>query len=360
LNTPTISPANPGHKMGFFRKSLIHILRFLRNSLLARPKLRGLLYDMDNREEFTDLFEQEKMLADRPRTETYRNAIRKYLGPDDVVLDLGTGNGILSFFAARQNAKKIYAIDHSDFIEMTIKVSEHNNFHNIEFVKCHSRDFQPGEKIDILIHEQIGDYLFNENLLENLLDLKARILKSNGRIIPGKFELFLEPTRLVESARIPYIFNNKMYGIDYSVLKDYYDTLEEFKPATYEQRWLDNETVEYFLGEISPILSFDLNEIKSEEEIPRVLSTSKEVIRSGPFDGFCLFFNVIFDEEISFSTSPLENYTTHWGNCFFRVKRRNVSEGDEIAYKFLMENLLDIKTWSVSIEKVRQKSGTQA
>jgi len=337
--------------MNFFRKFLAYILISLRNFVLGNPKLRVLLYDSHNVEEFGNLFEQEKMLADRVRTETYRNAIRKYIGPDDVVLDLGTGNGILSFFAARQNAKKVYAIDHSDFIEVTKKVAEHNNFHNIEFVKIHSRDFKPNEKIDVLIHEQIGDYLFNENLLENILDLKNRLLKSSGRIIPGKFELFLEPTCLYESARIPFIFNNEMYGIDYSVLKDNYDALEKFKPVTYEQRWLDKKSVASFLCETSPILSFDLNEIKSENDIPHMIETAKQVIKSGSLDGFSLFFNVIFDDETFFTTSPLKADTTHWGNCFFRVERRDFVEGDMITYKLSMQNLLDIKTWSVSMEK---------
>jgi len=346
--------------MKFFRKILVNILKFLKTFLLSNPKVRGIIYDMENREEFGNLYEQEKMLADRVRTLTYRNAIQKYIKPDDVVLDLGTGNGILSFFAAKQKARKIYAIDHSDFIEITKKVAEHNNFHNIEFVRTHSRDFKPDEKIDVIIHEQIGDYLFNENLLENILDLKTRILKANGRIMPGKFELFLEPTCLMESARIPYIYNNKMYGIDFSVLKDYYEILENFKPATYEQRWLDSYSIECFLCETTPLLSFDLNEIESEEDIPHVFKSSKKLTKSGPLDGFCLFFNVIFDEEIFFTTSPLEINTTHWGNCFFRVKRKNYFEGDMITYTLTIEDLLDIKTWSVSLEKFQQRSGNQA
>ena len=346
--------------MSLFRKILIFILKFLRDFLFSRPKLRGLLYDIENKEEFNNLFEQEKMLADRLRTETYKNAIQKYIGPDHVVLDLGTGNGILSFFAARQNARKVYAIDHSDFIALTKIVAEHNNFRNIEFVKSHSRDFKPHDKIDVIIHEQIGDYLFNENLLENLIDLKTRLLKPKGIILPGKFELFLEPACLFESARIPFIDNNDMYGIDYSILKDHYGTLEEFKPDTYEQRWLDAASVEFFLCESSPIISFDLNKINSAKDIPHVLEISRQVIKSDILDGFCLFFNVIFDEEIYFSTSPLEINTTHWGNCFFRVKSRKCFAGDVITYNFAMKDLLDIKTWSVSIRDSSKGAATKS
>jgi len=72
----------------------------------SSPRLRVLLYDLSNRQEFGDLYEHEKMLADTVRIDTYKRAIQKHIGPEDVVLELGTGFGILAFFAAKQDAKK--------------------------------------------------------------------------------------------------------------------------------------------------------------------------------------------------------------------------------------------------------------
>ena len=342
--------------MSFLEKMIGSTLKILSKIVAASPRLRALLYDLRNREEFGDLYEHEKMLADTVRTDTYKKAIQKHIGHEDVVLDLGTGTGILSFFAAKQNAKKVYAIDHSDFIDMAQKIARHNNLDNIEFVKTNSRDFKTKIKFDVIIHEQIGDYLFNENMVQNLLDLKRRILKTNGKILPGRFELFLEPVSLREEFNIPYIWENKSYGIDFTILKEYYEELEKFQPPNYFEEWLDADAVTYFLCDPSPILFFDLNMMSSEKEIPRSIQITKRVKRSGTLNGFCLYFNVIFDDEISFDTSPVTE-NTHWGNCLFRLENRRCMEGEVIQYTFTMQDLLDILTWSVSKPRFKKKKG---
>jgi predicted RNA methylase len=52
------------------------------------------------------------MLKDEVRTVTYRNAIyhNRHLFRDKVVMDVGSGTGILSMFAAKAGAKKVFAV----------------------------------------------------------------------------------------------------------------------------------------------------------------------------------------------------------------------------------------------------------
>lgn len=305
---------------------------------------------MDNRNEFSDLYEHEKMLADKVRLSSYRRAIEKHISVGDTVLDLGTGTGILSYFAARKKPGKIYAIDHSDFIDVAVKIAQENKFENIQFVKTNSRNFKPKVMFDVIIHEQMGDYLFNENMIENILDLKKRVLKQNGKILPGKFELYLEPVDLHDEFNIPFIWENKISGVDFSFLEKFYETLEKFKPADYRQEWIDASAVKKFLCEPEPILVFDLENMNSESEIPRTIEKEKEFLVSGNFDGFCLYFNAIFDDEICLNTSPFSEYT-HWGNCLFRIETRSCMKGKKLKFKLGLPDLLDIRTWRVSIQR---------
>ena len=52
-----------------------------------------------------------EMLIDQRRVKPFEEAIRSAISSSDVVLDIGTGSGILAILAARAGAKKVYAIE---------------------------------------------------------------------------------------------------------------------------------------------------------------------------------------------------------------------------------------------------------
>ena len=58
------------------------------------------------------------MFKDEIRTKTYQNAIyhNRHLFKDKVVIDVGSGTGILSMFAAKAGARKVFAV--SDFVKL--------------------------------------------------------------------------------------------------------------------------------------------------------------------------------------------------------------------------------------------------
>lgn len=89
------------------------------------------------------LSQQQNMLQDFVRTYTYQRAILSNLDDfkDKVVLDVGAGSGILSFFAAQAGAKRIYAVEASTMAHYAQKLVDTNNFSNCIKVlpgKCYS------------------------------------------------------------------------------------------------------------------------------------------------------------------------------------------------------------------------------
>jgi predicted RNA methylase len=59
------------------------------------------------------LYHQKDMLQDRGRMDGYRNAILQNPDcfKDKVVLDVGTGSGVLAIWAAMAGAKRVYAVE---------------------------------------------------------------------------------------------------------------------------------------------------------------------------------------------------------------------------------------------------------
>ena len=140
------------------------------------------------------------------RMNAYHAAIQRYVTSQDCVADVGTGTGVLAFFAAARNPRKVYALDHSkkmmDYARATAKA---NGIANVTFVVSPSYEFRPAEPLDVIVQEQMGYALFDEGMLEVILDVRDRCLKPGGRILPGEFEFYLEPVQLLEKERIPMI-----------------------------------------------------------------------------------------------------------------------------------------------------------
>jgi protein arginine N-methyltransferase 1 len=335
------------------RKSASGALRFvfrsLKNAVRSNRFARNLLYDIENTEEFSNLLEHERMIGDAVRVDAYHEAIGRHVKAGDTVVDLGTGTGILAMFASAQQPRTVYAIDHSDFIRVAQRIAEHNKRDRITFIQANSRDFAPGERVDVILHEQIGDDLFDENMVENLLDLKRRVLKESGIIVPGRFELYFEPVTMKPGLRTPFLWEQRVHGVDFSTLRSDPE-LHRYKSSEYERPFITPGTVERFLCEPAPALTFDLNTMQAADELPRLIAQSRTVVHAGELDGFCLYFRVIFDSEVGFSTSPLAPLT-HWGNRLFRTPPMRLQPGATLSYRVELDDLIDSRRWRVLVDQ---------
>ena len=184
--------------------------------LVSNSSMARAMRAVKDRNSFDKIHVHEEMLADSVRMSAYRAAIQRYVNSQDHVVDIGTGTGVLAFFAAAKNPRKLYALDHSKkMIKYARAAAEANGIANVTFVASSSYKFRPAEPIDVLIQEQMGYALFEEGMLEVILDVRDRCLKPGGRILPAKFEFYLEPVQLLEQERIPLIQEQRLYGLTF-------------------------------------------------------------------------------------------------------------------------------------------------
>ncbi len=309
----------------------------------------SVVYDLMNETNFAGLSEHEEMLSDTVRVDAYHRGIHGNVQPGDVVVDLGTGTGLLAMMASRAGAARVYAVEHSDFIDVARDIAQHNGFDNIEFVQANSREFTAPELVDVVLHEQMGDELFNENMLENLLDLKRRVLKPQGRILPGRFKLFVEPVSFHESMRVRRFWNIDLPdGIDltpmeHSLVAARYDT------GRTDQIWARPGSVADTLAEPQPILDLDLQELADTADIAIDHLVERTAAADMIVDGFCVWFEAEFDSVNRLTTSPLAPVTS-WGNRLFRLDDHIVA-GETLRCHVHLGQLVEPSTWSA--ERIR-------
>jgi protein arginine N-methyltransferase 1 len=139
------------------------------------------------------------MLEDRERTEAFLKAILSVVRPDDVVLDIGCGTGVLSLFAALAGARVVYAVEQEPVIHVAESIAAANGLSDrITFLEGSSRDLDLPEKADVLISETIGNVAFDEGILTWVSDAVDRLLVPDARIVPRTLRLVVA---LVEAPR---------------------------------------------------------------------------------------------------------------------------------------------------------------
>ena len=308
----------------------------------AKIKTPAERYRQQNEEYFADLHAQERMLADEPRMAFYHEAIKRKIKPGDRVIDLGTGTGILAAFASRRGAAKVYAVDHSSIIEHAKELAAENGIENVDFEDVHSTKLYLDEKVDVILHEQMGDFLFDEAMVPNVCDLRDRLLKPGGLILPSRFELFCEPMTMHDDRRVPYIWElTDVYGFNYS-------SMERNRPQNSEYHGLvscDLGVVKHFLGEPAPIVEVDLHTL-IESALPKKITFIRKVVKAGLLDGLAVFMKAKVDDDLVLSSSPLDaGRAPHWGFRILRLDQSDAKVGDDLEVTLRVKDWADPSTW---------------
>ncbi|KAK7689949.1 hypothetical protein QCA50_006589 [Cerrena zonata] len=171
------------------------------------------------------------MIQDKVRTATYASFIlnTSELFRDAIVLDVGCGTGILSLFAARAGAKRVFAVDASPIAERAEQIVKANNLENvITVIRGKVEDIKLPDDVthvDVIISEWMGYALLYESMLDSVLHARDRFLKpDDGVMAPSQCQMMFGLCEAADIYKERVGFWGDVYGFDLSAMgKDVYE-----------------------------------------------------------------------------------------------------------------------------------------
>ena len=155
------------------------------------------------------------MIRDQIRTEAFKRAIEAVVRPGDVVLDVGAGSGVLSMFAARAGASRVYAVEQTSMAVLAQELVAANGLSDvIEVIQGDVMDIEPPGRVDVIVSEWLGGFGIDEGMLVPVIAARDRWLKPGGIMIPGSVTAWtaLVRDRYLEET-VEFLRTNP-YGID--------------------------------------------------------------------------------------------------------------------------------------------------
>ncbi len=285
------------------------------------------------------------MITDPVRMGAWREAIQRTVKAGDVVVDIGAGTGVLSFLACAAGARRVYAVEQEDIIEVARESAGKSGMDGrIVFVTEPSLETELPEPADVVLADVFGAFGLDGNLLATMIDARQRFLRPGGRLLPYATELFCAPVELADFyQRTIAAWDGELSGVD---------------AAAGRQR-LVNAMHRCFLGPEAALSKpaslgrVELREVSQPSWGGRAAFTLE---RSGTLHGVAGWCSAWLTPEIRTSNSPFSGRRLAWRQAVFPIETPVVVQaGDtiEAAFEFATHGAWLVWNWAVNAQAAK-------
>jgi protein arginine N-methyltransferase 1 len=233
------------------------------------------------------------MLADSGRVNAYAEAITTAARPGDVVVDIGCGAGLFSLLACRAGARRVFAIEADECIQVARELAIANGLGDvIEFFQSDSSRTELPERANVIVSDIRGALPLFRDAISALEDARHRFLIPGGIMIPQRDIL---KAALIEApdfySKLTAPWGIQLAGLDLSspllqILNQVHS--ENFRSEQLVTAPLDWGVLDYTVGAQTRVqneLDFD-------------------VTRAGTIHGVCVWFEAKLFGNIGYSSQP--------------------------------------------------------
>ena len=134
------------------------------------------------------------LIADEVRNAAFETALKAVIKPDEsIVADIGAGTGLIGLMAAKLGAREVHLYEVAEVAGVAREILKANKARNCHLMPGHSTEMQNPPRADVVVSETLGNYAFEEDIIETLNDAVKRHLAPGGVVIPGKLAQYVAP-----------------------------------------------------------------------------------------------------------------------------------------------------------------------
>ena len=286
-----------------------------------------------------------RMIADESRLAAYVAAMRRTIRPNSVVVDIGTGPGLFALVACQLGARRVYAIEPDNIIQVARETATANGLDRIEFIQNVSTEVTLPERADVIVSDLRGVLPWFQGHLSSIIDARTRLLAPEGILIGASDSLWAAPVAVPETyEKLVAPWNQSKYEL-------------QFLPALtlVTNAWIKTHVKrDELLGD--PVCWHTLDYSRVQESDVQA-TISMHTSKLGTAHGFAVWFDAELSEKISFSNAP-GNVTSIYGNAFFPFTQPiNVKPGTRIDVNLRADLVQEDYVWQWAATIMDPESG---
>jgi len=252
------------------------------------------------------------MMNDATRNAAFKRAFANRIKPHHVVLEIGTGAGLLAMMAARTGAR-VYSCESNSALARTARgIIDYNRLADrVTVIDKPSWEVQVGvdipQQADVLIAEIFSAQFLSEDVIPTIEDAKARLLKPGGIVIPAGGAMIgalVCNDELAELTRVGVI-----EGFDFSSFNAFTPVIMNLDTPNYALEWL---------SEPMSLFEFDF---QAQDVFPsETAQVAVEVTADGLCQGVVQWLRLDLDGETTYENPPggaKATRTKHWTPLFY-------------------------------------------
>lgn len=272
------------------------------------------------------------MLADLARNDAFEAAINRAVRPDDVLLDIGTGSGLLAMMAARAGARHVYACEmEPNLASLATEIVARNGFADrITIIGRKSTDLVIGadlpERATLLVTETFDSLLIGESAVTSIDHARAHLLTDDARIIPAGGRII---GQLCAMPRLKTLYPlYRLNGFDMSPLADLALEKHFYPVVPGQEEWTP-------LTAPVALIDFDFSQ---PARLPRDGRVTTKLTASGLVQALLLWIELTLDAKTHVSSGP-NGSLRHWNAVLFLLDDAVTKGGDDITIVWRMDQL---------------------